>query len=134
MSAKPKYSVVTTQTIDSFEIAVMSRGRNAAICYSVSMARKIARALNAMEAGQKKPKAKPFQFDWTGIPAKFKFAAMDKPGYWYAYDKFPIRPKRDTDGIWPYANTKSFSFMHPRYPGDWRDSLQKRPQQKNTNE
>ena len=89
---------------------------------SAYMSRKIARALNAME----RPKAKPFKFDWIGIDPKYKWAAMDLDGVWAVYKYKPPSPTDDAT-VWPFSGNV-FSFLrHPPYPGDWRDSLQKRP-------
>jgi len=127
MSTKPKYT--TSRFNDALEhgrkYAVFSP-KSELICEGCSqhMARKIARALNAME----KPKAKPFEFDWTGVDPKYKWAAMDSDGDWPLYFLKPRKPAKDS-AVWPYGNGK-WTFCRPRpnpYPGDWRDSLQKRP-------
>ena len=84
------------------------------------MARKIARALNAME----KPKAKPFAFDWSLAELRFNFAAMDFDGVWYLFETKP-----HANGHEALARGGNFRQILgiKTYPGDWRDSLQQRP-------
>ena len=89
-------------------------------------ARKIARALNAMED---KTKVKAWKFDWSGIPERFKWAAMDDDFSWWIY---AMKPCTGEDAFGWYANDDD--EMHAAkakgvlpYPGDWRDSLQQRP-------
>lgn len=85
------------------------------------MARKIARALNAMED---KPKAKPFVFDWSLPESRYNFAAMDLDGAWYLFE---VQPRTDGDELWMCGgNFREIRGIKP-YPGDWRNSLQKRP-------
>jgi len=121
MSKKAKYFVrtdcskptVSTETIEICE------------CISLGFARRIARALNAMEA---KPKAKPFAFDWSGIPKEFKFAAMDADEAWFAFAAKPDASDPES-AVFTYndQDARSLEIDRPPYPGDWRDSLQKRP-------
>jgi len=108
--------VVTTKTHEICE------------CHTITMARKIARALNAMES---KPKAEPFAFDWSGVDRKYNWAAMDNDSQWNVYDEKPKCSEKHNE--WLHARIRyvvEFAeklISHPPYPGDWRDSLQKRP-------
>lgn len=115
--AKAKYQV------DKADLTVRNwQGTFICACGSIAMARRIARALNAMEA---KPKAKPFAFDWSGIPKDYIYAAMDGDGEWWIYrHECRIYSERE---YWYSPNSKALEINHPPYPGDWRDSLQERP-------
>ena len=122
MSKKAKYK------IDEAELTVRNwQGTFVCACGSINSARRIARALNAMEAN---PKAKPFAFDWSGVPDKYKWAAMDENKQWFAYSRKPKNPSKHV-GVWPYTlngGTYNLPYMClPPYPGDWRESLQQRP-------
>jgi len=126
MSTKPKYKAKPELIYDGYDV-VNERGQSICTTSSLSSARKIARALSAMEAN-KKPKPKPFAFDWSGIDPKYKWAAMDSDEDWPLYVRKPRKPAKDSP-VWPYGDDK-WTFCRPRptpYPGDWRDSLQKRP-------
>jgi hypothetical protein len=120
MKTKPKYRV------DESDLTIRKGNcMPIAACTSLSGARKIAIALNAMEA---KPKAEPSAFDWSGIPAKYKWAAMDADREWAAFVQKPI----SVSVAWNVSSNDDFEFENlgynrPPYPGDWRDSLQKRP-------
>lgn len=123
--AKPKYHVEKADyTVRNWQ------GDMTCACGSVAMCRRIARALNAMES-DKKPKAKPFAFDWSGIDPKYKWAAMDKDKQWNAYDEKPECSKKHNE--WLHGRIRyviEFAeklISHPPYPGDWRESLQQRP-------
>lgn len=117
MSKKAKYK------IDEADLTVRNwQGTLVCACGSINAARRIARALNAMEA---KPKAKPFAFDWSGIDPKYKWAALDPDWEWWAYTH---KPQVSTDGTCFITQSGSETkVLHKPYPGDWRDSLQKRP-------
>jgi hypothetical protein len=120
MSTKPKYKVEPNTY--GKRVAVASRN-GFWICQAGSekSARKIARALNAIED---KTKAKPFVFDWRGIPSLYKWAAMDESLCWHV---FSTEPEKYGE-VW-LRTSIGFIAIHtqPPYPGDWRDSLQKRP-------
>jgi len=117
MKTKPKYKAVRSK--DPYACSVESA--RDIICQRCTWtgAQKIARALNAME----KPKAKPFKFDWSGVDPKYKWAAMDSDGAWYAFD---ITPTSGTYAWKPTDHSNKYVERKPPYPGDWRDSLQKR--------
>lgn len=64
-------------------------------------------------------------FDWSGVPARFKWAAMDVSGQWYFYEK---RPTYDEDKLeWDAIHGACFNHGFIDYPGRAQDSLQKRP-------
>lgn len=109
--------------IDKADLTVRNwQGKFICACGSIAMARRIARALSAMEDN---PKAKPFAFDWSGIPEKYKWAAMDDDKEWWVYSK---KPKRHPSGLaWYSESGFSADLVAPPYPGDWRNSLQQRP-------
>lgn len=117
MSKKVKYTVRR----DYANPQVVIGGKHIAECINVSVAIKIARALNAMEA---KPKAKPSAFDWSRVPTRYKFAAMDCDYAWYAFDN---KPQSGTYAWSPDAPSFYLPELETPYPGDWRDSLQQRP-------
>lgn len=124
MSKKLKYSAVRSN--NPFDCEVQSKTDIICRGCTYAGARKIARALNAMED---KPKAKAFTFDWTGIDPKYKWAAMDGDGQWAAYKNRPIQ---DIMESWDTRTKRDVCFQNLHasqdpYPGDWRDSLQKRP-------
>jgi len=123
MKTKPKYRAeMRITTRGPFGQPTVMRGNvQAAECFTITMARKIARALNAME----KPKAKPFKFDWSGIPKKYKWAAMDADGEWVVFVEAPNRVLRYWDSRG--KDCLELGYDRPIYPVDWRDSLQKRP-------
>lgn len=124
MSNKAKY--IVTKRGDSLDLWRVGAPDKAFICecYNRKDARRIARALNAMES-DKKPKAKPFAFDWSGVPERFKFAALDPDWEWWAYTH---KPQVSTDGTCFITHSGcETKVAHKLYPGDWRDSLQKRP-------
>jgi hypothetical protein len=123
MNTKPKYII---SAFHGNKTIVLSNKTLAAVCECSSeyMARKITRALNAME----KPKGKPLEFDWSGIPKEFKWAAMDADEAWYAYAAKPDgTDKASPVFIYDEDDARSLEINRPPYPGDWRDSLQKRP-------
>jgi hypothetical protein len=126
MSKKAKYKAVKDAMNPGFWFVESPRDIICQRC-TMSAARKIARALNAMDA---KPKAKPFAFDWIGVDPKYKWAAMDEDKGWLAYSRKPKNPSQHAV-IWPYTlNGENHDFTQlclPPYPGDWRDSLQQRP-------
>lgn len=120
MSKKAKYKAVRSK--DPYNCTVESARDIICQRCTYTGARKIARALNAMEA---KPKAKPFAFDWSGIDPKYKWAALDPDWEWWAYTH---KPQVSTDGTCFITQSGSETkVLHKPYPGDWRDSLQKRP-------
>lgn len=129
MSKKPKYKVEENMYGERLDIVAAN---NIIICRAGSekSARKIARALNAMENNPKPLKSKRFVFDWSGIDPKYKWAAMDRCGQWIAYD---CSPEVGTVTMWCCKTHRNFNenpfvrIDRPPYPGDWRDSLQKRP-------
>lgn len=93
--------------------------------HNLFTARKIARALNAMEDKPKPLKSKRFVFDWSGIDPKYKWAAMDSDGEWIVCVDIP----ETAYNYWENLGRDCIEFGNerPPYPGDWRDSLQKRP-------
>lgn len=123
MSTKPKYKAVRSK--DPYDCSVESA--RDIICQRCTWtgAQKIARALSAMEDKPKTLKSKRFVFDWSGIPEKYKWAAMDESELWAAYVKKPTL----RDGIFESQDNEWTCRFdeRPPYPGDWRDSLQKRP-------
>lgn len=124
MSTKPKYKAYIGRE-GYFLVSCVTRGKQR-VCETdtIYMARKIARALNVMEAKPKQPKAKPFALDWSGIESRYNFAAMDLDGQWYL---FQTKPHAKDDGLWVCGGNFREIRGIKTYPGDWRDSLQKRP-------
>lgn len=125
MSKKAKYKAVKDSL---FRPQWYVEGDGRIVCQKCKAtdARKIARALNAMDT---KPKAKAWEFDWSGIPAKYKWAAMDDDCWWWIYAMKPCT-EGDAEG-WYADDDDNIDAARaknvPPYPGDWRDSLQKRP-------
>jgi hypothetical protein len=122
MSKKAKYKAVKDAMLPGFWFVESPRDIMCQRC-TMSAARKIARALNAMEA---KPKAKPFAFDWGGIDKKYKWAAMDDD-FWWVYANKPHIATDETCWTIYEGDCNVVSRSRPPYPGDWRESLQKRP-------
>ena len=122
MSTKPKYKAIRSK--NPYDCSVESE--RDIICQRCTWtgARKIAKALNEMEAS-KKPKPKPFAFDWSGVPKKYKWAAMDGPNRWFVFTKKPSKREGDNDDLWIQGG-HYIELTRPPYPGDWRDSLQER--------
>jgi hypothetical protein len=119
MNKKPKYKV------GCIGPDVINADKWICTATSDAMARKIARALNAMEA---KPKAKPFAFDWSRVPERYKWAAMDSDREWAVF----LNKPRCANVVWNASRNDDLEFSNlgydrPPYPGDWRDSLQERP-------
>lgn len=124
MSKKAKYKA-KPQSHDGDYDVVDSEGWSICTAFTQANARKIARALNAMEA---KPKAKPFEFDWSGIDPRYKWAAMDADEAWFAFAAKPDGSDPES-AVFTYndQDARSLEIDRPPYPGDWRESLQKRP-------
>ena len=128
MNTKPKYKAIRSK--NPYDCSVESA--RDIICQRCTWtgARKIARALNATEAS-KKPKPKPFMFDWSGVPEKYRWAAMDANACWFAYDEEPNHHGKEIE--WFHQRVRyvleqpEIQISRPPYPGDWRDSLQERP-------
>lgn len=122
MKTKPKYRAeMRITTRGPFGQPTVMRGNvQAAECFTITMARKIARALNAME----KPKAKPFAFDWSKIEGRYHYLAMDADGLWYLFETTPHANQSD---VWACGGNFREIRGLKSYPGDWRESLQKRP-------
>lgn len=114
MSKKSKYRIAD-RFVETYD------GEDVCEAVDAKTARKIARALNAMED---KPKAKAFVFDWDLAELRFKFAAMDFNGQWYLFKTKPH--VRDMEVLACGGNFREIRGIKT-YPGDWRDSLQKRP-------
>jgi len=111
MKTKPKYKTIQRH--------VYGPRRLVCIANTPTNARKIARALNAME----KPKAKPFKFDWSKIEGRYHYLAMDSDGEWYLFE---TKPHANQSDVWACGgNFREIKLK--TLPGDWRDSLQKRP-------
>lgn len=122
MSKKQKYRAKPQHLHDNYYVAD-ERGRSICIAFTLANARKITRALNAMES---KPKSTKWKFDWALVPSRFRWAAMDSSGFWYGYERKPVTCH---DEAWGNGTEGwgSLTYLLPKYPGDWRDSLQKRP-------
>lgn len=119
MSKKAKYKAVRSK--DPYNCTVESARDIVCQRCTWTGARKITRALNAMEA---KPKAKPFKFDWGLAELRFNFAAMDFDGEWYLFE---TKPHTKDHELWVCGGEFREIRGIKTYPGDWRDSLQQRP-------
>ena len=63
-----------------------------------------------------------------GVPARFRYIAMDKCGWWFAYTHRPARARK----IWYIPDPIQYAVEQRLYPrfidlsslaGDWKDSL-----------
>jgi hypothetical protein len=68
------------------------------------------------------------KYNWAIVPSEVEFLATDSNGCVFGYDAEPI--ERD---FVKFMHTSDFLyFPHndwmPAYPGNWRESLEKRPE------
>ena len=69
------------------------------------------------------PVAEPeWTFDWSKVPEDHDYAAMDSDEQWCHYELMPSVQDR----VWS-TGYGCGEFNHPPFPGDWKDSLQIRP-------
>ena len=64
---------------------------------------------------------------WDGYPAWAPWRAMDANGGWWCYVKEPLTQYEE--GKWgsSFESLQIPDKYAPKYSGDWKDSLQKRP-------
>lgn len=68
------------------------------------------------------------KYNWAIVPSEVEFLATDSNGCVFGYDMEPV--ERD---FGKFMHTSDFLyFPHndwmPAYPGNWRESLEKRPE------
>ena len=67
---------------------------------------------------------------WDGYPAWMPWRTMDANGGWWCYVKEPLTQYEE--GKWgsSFESLKIPDKYAPKYSGDWKDSKQKRPEEK----
>ena len=69
------------------------------------------------------------KYDWSKIPREYDWAHTGTWGYCFASEGKPLRGCLGDTGFW-YCGGKQGLIHFPRdnpYKGDWRDSLEQRP-------
>ena len=69
---------------------------------------------------------------WDGCPAWANWRAKDEDGSWWWYDQRPVLIEQN--GNWRHAKLTKLSGIipsshTPTFTGDWKDSLQQRPEE-----
>ena len=67
------------------------------------------------------------ELPWREAPKWAEWAAMDEDGEWYWYDGKPLVGSVAYLWFLPGSGDRELKFTAPPFPGDWKDSLQRRP-------
>lgn len=73
------------------------------------------------------PTASEWTFDWSKVPEGFPYPAMDADGRWAAFKHHPDKDHKEWGPEVIGRGIGYQRFDHPPFPGDWKDSLQIRP-------